>query len=77
MISERQIGYNWYFSEQQRDALKQYYDANQLLVDCLNRARYVTTNVRQKISETLLLPLIELEAKEGEQGAGRGVQETH
>jgi len=60
MISYRHIGHNWQFSEQQRVALKQYYDANQLLVDCLNSARYVTRTVREEISETLLLPLAEL-----------------
>ncbi len=65
MISYRHIGYNWHFSAQQRDALKQYYDANQLLVDCLNSARYVTRTVRQEISETLLLPIAELEVLSG------------
>ena len=61
IISYRHIGHNWQFSDQQRDALKHYYDANQLLVDCLNSARYVTRTVREDISQTLLLPIAELE----------------
>jgi predicted NACHT family NTPase len=34
--SHRNIGHDWQFSEQQKNCLKQYYDANKLLVDCLN-----------------------------------------
>ena len=55
-IKYRNLGHNWQFSNQQKDALKQYYDANQLLVDCLNSNCYVTRTVRQEIEETLLLP---------------------
>jgi predicted NACHT family NTPase len=60
MISYRHLGHDWQFSKQQKDALKQYYEANQLLVDCLNSNCYVTSRVRQEIEETLLLPLAEL-----------------
>ncbi len=60
MISYRHLGHDWQFSKQQKDALKQYYEANQLLVDCLNSNCYVTSRVRQEIEETLLLPLTEL-----------------
>ena len=60
MISERNLGHDWQFSEQQREALKQYYDANQLLVDCLNSNCYITPAVREEIEETLLLPIAEL-----------------
>ena len=56
MIEHRNIGHNWQFSAQQREALKQYYNANQLLVDCLNSDCYVTRAVRYKIEETLLFP---------------------
>jgi len=56
MIKHRNFGHNWHFSEQQTEALKQYYDANQLLVDCLNSNCYVTRTVREEILETLLLP---------------------
>ena len=36
MIKYRNIGHNWIFSEQQKSLLRKYYDANKLLVDCLN-----------------------------------------
>ncbi len=60
MIAERNIGHNWQFSKQQREALKQYYDANQLLLDCLNRNYYVTRTVRTELEQTLLLPIAEM-----------------
>ena len=60
MILYRHLGHNWQFSNQQTDALKQYYDANKLLVDCLNSNCYITRKVRQAIEETLLLPITEL-----------------
>ena len=41
---------------QQKQALKQYYDANKLLVDCLNNAHYTTRTVRKEIEDTLLIP---------------------
>jgi len=63
MVKHRNLGHNWQFSSQQRDALKQYYDANQLLVDCLNSNCYVTRTVREEISETLLLPIAEIHSQ--------------
>ena len=60
MIDYRNFGHQWQFSNQQKDALKQYYYANQLLVDCLNSNCYVTRKVRQKIENTLLLPIAEI-----------------
>ncbi|HEY9600752.1 MAG TPA: NACHT domain-containing NTPase [Allocoleopsis sp.] len=57
MISQRHIGYDWQFSKQQREVLRQYYDANKLLVDCLNSGCSVTLSVRQQIEDTLLLPM--------------------
>lgn len=60
MIADRNIGHNWQFSKQQREALKQYYDANQLLVDCLNRNYYVACTVRTELEQTLLLPIAEM-----------------
>lgn len=47
---------NWQFSEQQKKTLKQYYDANKLLADCLTNAHYITRSVREEIENTLLLP---------------------
>ena len=56
MIAHRSIGQDWQFSDQQKEVLKQYYDASQLLVECLNSNCYVTAKVRHAIEETLLLP---------------------
>ncbi len=56
MICERNIGNNWQFNEQQKEVLKQYYEANLLLVECLNSNYYVTRKVRSQIENTLLLP---------------------
>jgi predicted NACHT family NTPase len=60
MISCRNIGQDWQFSDQQKEALRQYYNTNQLLVDCLNNDSYVTRAVREEIEETLLLPVVEI-----------------
>ena len=58
MIEYRNIGHNWQFSEEQKQLLQKYYDANKLLVDCLNLPDiYVSPNVREEIEATLLLPL--------------------
>ena len=57
MIEHRNIGHDWQFSDEQKDLLKQYYDANKLLVDCLNSDCYVSREVRQEIEDTLLLPV--------------------
>ena len=57
MIEHRNIGHDWQFSDSQKDLLKQYYDANKLLVDCLNSDCYVSREVRQQIEDTLLLPV--------------------
>ncbi|MEC4895591.1 MAG: NACHT domain-containing NTPase [Oscillatoria sp. PMC 1051.18] len=54
-IEHRNIGHNWQFSREQAQALKDYYEANQLLVDCLNSDCYVSREVRQEIEATLLL----------------------
>ncbi|PPS43409.1 NACHT domain-containing NTPase [Chroococcidiopsis sp. TS-821] len=61
-ISYRDFGYDWQFSSQQMETLKQYYDANQLLIDCLNNSCCVSNRVRQEIQDNLLLPLSEIKA---------------
>ncbi|MEM6436216.1 MAG: hypothetical protein AAF773_20555 [Cyanobacteria bacterium P01_D01_bin.115] len=66
MIEHRNIGHNWQFTEAQTAMLQQYYDANQLLVDCLNSDCYVTKATRQHIEDTLLLPVSELKKKNAE-----------
>ena len=57
IIEHRNIEHDWQFNEDQRKVLQQYYDANQLLVDCLNSECYVSLLVRQEIENTLLLPI--------------------
>ncbi|WP_375512131.1 NACHT domain-containing protein [uncultured Nostoc sp.] len=56
IVQYRNIGHQWQFSEQHKEILKQYYTANQLLIDCLKSACKVTPTVPQNILETLLLP---------------------
>ncbi|MEG4068323.1 NACHT domain-containing NTPase [Microcoleus sp. Pol11C2] len=66
IISYRNIGHDWLFSEQQKSLLKKYYDANKLLVYCLNSGCNVSPAVRQEIEETLLLPIANIK-KTGEE----------
>lgn len=61
VTEHRNIGHNWEFNKDQIENLNQYYEANKLLVDCLNSDCYVTKATRQYIEDTLLLPLSELE----------------
>ena len=61
MIEHRKIEHDWQFNDTQKQLLQQYYDANKLLVDCLNSECYVSREVRQEIEATLLLPIAELE----------------
>ena len=60
IIQHRNIGHDWQLSNEQRQLLWQYYNANKLLVDCLNSDCYVGRDVRQEIEDTLLLPMIEI-----------------
>lgn len=60
MLRHRYIGHDWQFSKKQQDKLRQYYDTNKLLVDCLNSDCYVSRAVRDEISKTLLLPATEV-----------------
>ncbi|MBV8888009.1 MAG: NACHT domain-containing NTPase [Chroococcidiopsidaceae cyanobacterium CP_BM_RX_35] len=54
----RQIGRNfWQFSDDDKQLLRRYYEANKLLVECLNTDCVVAPEVRKEILETLLLPI--------------------
>ena len=64
MIEHRNIGHDWQFSEEQKEKLQQYYDANKLLVDCLNSDCYISRVVREEIEETLLLPIAEIQKRQ-------------
>lgn len=63
MIQYRNIGHDWQFTDEQYELLKHYYNANLLLVDCLNSCLYVSRDVRQEIEDTLLLPIDELKKR--------------
>ena len=56
LIQHPNVGYNWQFTEEQCEKLKQYYEANQLLVECLKSDCYVRRDTRQEIEESLLMP---------------------
>ena len=66
MIEYRNIGYDWQFSEEQKELLQQYYDASKLLVDCINSNCVVSYEVRGKIEDMLLLPIAEIEKRKCE-----------
>ena len=59
IVSYRNFSYDWDFSPQEREKLKQYYEANQLLISCLHANSYMSRAVRQEIEDTLLLPVVE------------------
>jgi hypothetical protein len=54
------IGHNWEFNDSQKQLLRSYYYANQLLIDCLNHNSCANAEVRQEIEDTLLLPITEI-----------------
>jgi predicted NACHT family NTPase len=54
-IDRRKIGQDWQFTKEQVELLNQYYAANLLLVECMNRS-YVSKQVREEIESTMLLP---------------------
>jgi predicted NACHT family NTPase len=64
LICQRNVGHDWQFSNQQREILRHYHNANRLLLDCLNSDWYVTRAMRLHIEETLLLPVAELKQRE-------------
>ena len=63
MIKSRNIGHNWQFTNIQKQLLRQYYDANKLIVECLNSDCYISRQVRQEIEDTLLLPMSEIKQR--------------
>ncbi len=55
------ISQTWQLDDKQQQLLQQYYDANKLLIDCLNSGSTVSEGVKQEIEDTLLLPMLEVE----------------
>jgi hypothetical protein len=64
MFDYRNTAYQWKFSQQQKEVLKQYYDTNLFLVECLNSACAVRDEVSEKIKETLFLPIAEIDERQ-------------
>ncbi|AFY71833.1 putative signal transduction protein with Nacht domain [Thalassoporum mexicanum PCC 7367] len=58
MIEHCQIGYDWSLNDRQLELLRQYVEANRLIVDCLASDCYVTQSVRKQIEQGLLLATI-------------------
>jgi len=55
-IEYRDIGHDWQFGVDQQQLMRHYYEAIELLLNCLNSDCYVSREVRQEIEDTLLLP---------------------
>ncbi|NEO03420.1 MAG: signal transduction protein, partial [Moorea sp. SIO3I7] len=60
VMNQYSIGQTWVFTKQQEKVLKQYYNANLFLLECLNSDFYVSLEVRKRIQDTLLLPMVEI-----------------
>jgi predicted NACHT family NTPase len=52
----RNFGYKWQFSEEQKKLLERYWEANKLLLDCLDIGCDVSPELELCIVDTLLLP---------------------
>ncbi len=59
-INNRNIGQIWNLTAHQLEHLRQYCNANRLLVECLESDCYVRQPVRQAIEQSLLLPTTQL-----------------
>jgi predicted NACHT family NTPase len=57
IITHRNIGHDWQFTDQQKDLLYQYCTANILLMKCLGREAVIDRGVRAAIENTLFLPV--------------------
>ncbi|RUR73741.1 NACHT domain-containing protein [Chlorogloeopsis fritschii PCC 9212] len=55
IVSDRQICQDWQFNEKEWQLLQQYWDANKLLLDCLNHASDVTNSTIKSLERTLFL----------------------
>ncbi|MBD2179441.1 hypothetical protein H6F42_21245 [Pseudanabaena sp. FACHB-1998] len=55
------MGHDWQFSKEESVLLKQYYCANELILQCLTNCSVVSSTVHQEIENTLFLPIAEIE----------------
>ena len=66
LIVERDMGYDWQFTDEQKQQLTRYYDTNKFLVELMKIEGAVSDKVRAEIEETLLLPWDELQRRQPE-----------
>jgi predicted NACHT family NTPase len=66
MIQYRNIGHDRQFTKAQKELFQQYYDANRLLVACLNSSCKISDKVRAEIEADLLLPITTLQKRQPE-----------
>ena len=57
IIKYRETGHGWEFSDEQKNSLRKYYQANKLLLDCLYNDCCISPEVRHQIESTFLLPV--------------------
>ncbi|MEM6253963.1 MAG: NACHT domain-containing protein [Cyanobacteria bacterium P01_D01_bin.156] len=57
MLNFRDIGQQWGFEQDELKILRKYYDASQLMEDCLNQECYVNSEIRITLTNNILLPL--------------------
>ena len=57
MITHRNIGHDWQFTDQQEDLFGEYIYVNVLLMKCLGREAVIDRGVRAEIENTLFLPI--------------------
>jgi predicted NACHT family NTPase len=63
IIKQHNIGRDWKFDETQTELTQKYYQANKVIVDCLNSECQLIAEVREELEETLLLPMAEIEKR--------------
>jgi hypothetical protein len=68
VIEHRKLPLNWQFSDEQTKLLNQYYDANKMLVDCLDSSCELSYALRSHIEDTLLLSITEIREIERQRG---------
>jgi len=56
------MGHDWQFSNKEKEILKQYYEANEFIVKCINKC-ILSDVIYQEIADTLFLPISELEIR--------------
>jgi predicted NACHT family NTPase len=59
IIRCRNVGHNWNFDERQTSLLRKYYDTNELLISCVDESYSLEEQIKWKIKNMLLLPIIQ------------------